>query len=342
MALVLDKFRTLLPKSKTSPSGWLSFNAPCCHHRGHSADTRKRAGVIFSDGISYNCFNCKFTAYWEPGRQITEKFKSLCTWLGANQDDIKQLVFEALKTESLDYKEEIYIPKAVFPEKQLPESSLHISEWANIIEGELEEHIGKEFTNAIKYLIERGYEDPFRYDFYWSPEPGYIDRIIIPFRYEGKIVGSTARKITQGKPKYLSDQSPSFVFNTDSQDSDNKYIFVVEGPFDALSINGVALLTNDISDQQARIIDSFGKEVIVIPDQDKAGLSLIDKAIYYNWSVSFPNWEPEIKDCADAVKKYGKLFVIVDAIKTAQRGEIRIEIARRKLEQQLTIRNNNV
>ena len=29
MTLVLDKFRTLLPsKLKTSPSGWISFNAP--------------------------------------------------------------------------------------------------------------------------------------------------------------------------------------------------------------------------------------------------------------------------------------------------------------------------
>ncbi len=58
MTLVVDKFRSLLPRFKTSPSGWMSFNAPCCHHRGHRTDNRKRAGVVLTEGIIYNCFNC--------------------------------------------------------------------------------------------------------------------------------------------------------------------------------------------------------------------------------------------------------------------------------------------
>ena len=114
-----------------------------------------------------------------------------------------------------------------------------------------------------------------------------------------------------------------------------KYIFVVEGPFDALSIGGVALLTNDIADQQARIVNGLGSEIIVIPDQDEAGLNLIKKAMHYNWSVAFPNWDAEVKDVADAVQKYGKLFVIVDAIKTAVSGDIKLTMALRKLENKL-------
>ena len=104
MTLVVDKFRSLLPaRAKSSPSGWTSFNAPCCHHRGHSPDTRKRGGLRFDHGIVYNCFNCKYTASWLPGRQLTEKFKSLCRWLGANDIDINTMILEALKTESADY-----------------------------------------------------------------------------------------------------------------------------------------------------------------------------------------------------------------------------------------------
>ena len=104
MTLVVDKFRTLIPpRAKSSPSGWTSFNAPCCGHRGHSPDTRKRGGLRFDNGIVFNCFNCKFTASWQPGRPITNKFKNLCKWLGASEDDIKELVFEALKTEAPDY-----------------------------------------------------------------------------------------------------------------------------------------------------------------------------------------------------------------------------------------------
>ncbi len=340
MALVLDKFRSLLPpKTKTSPSGWTSFNAPCCHHRGHKADTRKRAGVTFGDGVVYNCFNCKFTASWQPGRNINEKFKSLCRWLGASDDDIKELVFEALKTESSEYKPETFEAKATFTEKELPEGAMPLSEWGNLIDGELEEKIGEDYKNVLRYLMDRGYENPFDYDFYWTPAPGYIDRVIIPFRWEGKIVGSTARKVTDGKPKYISDQHPFFVFNVDDQPLEQKYVFVCEGPFDALSIGGVALLTNEVSELQSRIINSIGKQVIVIPDQDKAGTVLIDQASNLGWAVAFPTWDKDVKDCADAVRKYGKLFVIVDAIMTATTNPAKIEIEKRKLLTELEIQN---
>jgi hypothetical protein len=81
----------------------------------------------------------------------------------------------------------------------------------------------------------------------------------------------------------------------------------------------------------------MGKEVIVIPDQDRAGLILIKQAIEYGWSVAFPTWDNDVKDCADAVQRYGRLFVTVDAIKTAQKGAIKIGVARNNLERQLDI-----
>lgn len=331
MTLVVDKFRTLIPsRAKSSPSGWTSFNAPCCHHRGHSQDARKRGGLRFDQGIIFNCFNCKFTASWQPGRQISEKFKSLCKWMGASDDDIKVMVFEALKTESEDYEPEEHVPKVEFADKELPEAAMSISQWM-----EMYDDTTSEFLNpVIEYIADRGF-DPLDNNFYWSPSPGYENRVIIPFRYQNRIVGNTARKVVDGRPKYLSDQHPHFVFNTDAQKENQKYIFVVEGPFDALSIGGVGLLTNDIADQQARIINGLGSEVIVIPDQDEAGLNLIKKAMHYNWSVAFPNWDDDVKDVADAVLKYGKLFVIVDAIKTAVGGEIKLTMALKKLEKKL-------
>ena len=338
MTLVLDRFRSLLPKIKTSPSGWISFNAPCCQHRGHARDTRKRAGIMFSEGVVYNCFNCKYTASWQPGRTLTEKFKTLCRWLGANDDEIKHLVFEALKTESLDYEPEHFVEKVKFTKKDLPEATMTIAEWVNSAYlPDISEDIGL----VIDYIISRGF-DPLDDNFCWSPAPGFIDRVIIPFKYDGVVVGNTARKVKEGRPKYLSDQHPFFVFNVDVQDPLNKYVFVCEGPFDALAVGGVALLTNEISQQQAHIINQLGKEVIVIPDQDQAGLMLIKQAIDYDWSVAFPNWAEDVKDCADAVKKYGKLFVIVDAIKTAQHGTIRLEMAKKTQEQKIKIRNENV
>ena len=336
MTLVLDKFRSLLPKTKASPSGWISFNAPCCHHRGHKQDNRKRAGVMFSDGVVYNCFNCKFSTSWLPGRPISEKFKSLCKWLGAADDDIKELIFEALKTESTEYKPEAFVEKVKFTAKQLPEGARPLSEW---LDAKLTADEEQKFVDVVEYVVGRGY-DPLDHNFYWTLEPGFSDRVIIPFRYEGVIVGSTARKVRDGRPKYVSDQHPFFVFNVDAQAEENKYIFVCEDPFDALSIGGVALLTNEVSDQQARIINSIGKEVIVVPDRDKAGAVLIDQAHDLGWAVAFPSWGPEIKDPADAVKKYGKLFVTVDILKTATTNPAKIEIEKRKLLQELEKQND--
>lgn len=333
MTLVVDLFRKLIPaRAKSSPSGWISFNAPCCEHRGHKHDTRKRGGLKISDSIVYNCFNCKFSTGWKPGTPLSAKFKSLCAWMNASDDDIKQMIFEALKTESAEYVPEVKEHHVTFTEKELPEGSLPLSEWMQVDDPDVEHHI----LEVVQYLLDRGF-DPLDNNFYWSPSPGFENRVIIPFLYQHKIVGNTARKVSAGKPKYVSDQHPFFVFNVDAQIEQHKYIFVVEGPFDALSIGGVALLTNEVSEQQARIINSIGAEVIVIPDQDKAGLVLIDQAKELGWKVAFPTWEENIKDCADAVKKYGKLFVVVDAINTAVQGAIKIEVAKNNLKAKLKL-----
>lgn len=334
MTLVVDKFRSLLPpKIKTNPSGWTSFNAPCCQHRGHNPDARKRAGVRFDGlGFVYNCFNCKFSTGWQPGSPIGEKLKSLVRWMGASEDDIKDLVFEALKTESVSYNPQKDQPKIEFNSKELPEGAMCLLDWVN---SDLFNEVKDDLELVISYVVQRGL-DPFDENFYWTPMSGYSNRVIIPFRYQGRIVGNTARKVVDGKPKYLSDQPPHFVFNFDHQQEKQKYLFVVEGPFDALNIGGVALLTNEISDQQSRIINSLGCEVIVIPDQDRAGMTLIDTAAELGWSVAFPNWDDDVKDVADAVKKYGELFVIVDAIKTAVSGMIKISIEKNKMLQKLS------
>jgi hypothetical protein len=337
MTLVVDLFRSLLPpRTKSSPSGWTSFNAPCCHHRGHKPDTRKRAGIRFDgEGIVYNCFNCKFSTGWQPGSPFGEKMKTLARWMNADEDTVKKLVFESMKTESAEYQPSAVRQHIEFADKPLPEGSLPLKEWAELMSGEVEEQLGGEYVAVLNYLISRGYNNPFDHNFYWSPAAGYIDRVIVPFTWQGRTVGNTARKIRDGKPKYLSDQHPHFVFNFDQQQDNQRYVLVTEGPFDALAVNGVALLTNEIADQQSRIINSLGSEVVVIPDQDRAGLRLFDQAAELNWSIAVPNWEDDVKDCAEAVQRYGQLYVVVDAIMTAHRGPIKIALARQKLEQKL-------
>ena len=61
MNLIQNTILTSLPAvRKKTPSGWISFNAPCCVHNGETADKKKRGGIMTSaDGtVSYHCFNC--------------------------------------------------------------------------------------------------------------------------------------------------------------------------------------------------------------------------------------------------------------------------------------------
>lgn len=324
---IVHELFTTTRRTKKTPSGWLSGNAPCCHHRGHRQDVKGRGGVRFDMGVSYHCFNCHYTTAWQPGRTLSYNFKQLCHWLGADEHTINQMVFEALKTERPEYN---YIPSdeiITFEPIALPPRSEPIAELVDEI------HLADEdLVSCIEYLISRGF-DPTDGNFYWSDE--IPSRVILPFFYNKEIVGYTGRKIGKGQPKYLNEKPANFVFNLDKQSQEQRYIIVCEGPFDALSISGVGLLTNAIADKQARMIESYGTEIIVVPDQDEAGLELVDQAMKRNWSVAFPNWEDGVNDVADAVLKYGKLFVLVDIIKTAVHGQIKLKVARNNFEHKL-------
>ena len=47
MNLIQNTILTSLPAGrKKTPSGWISFNAPCCVHNGETADKKKRGGVM--------------------------------------------------------------------------------------------------------------------------------------------------------------------------------------------------------------------------------------------------------------------------------------------------------
>ena len=73
------------------------------------------------------------------------------------------------------------------------------------------------------------------------------------------------------------------------------------------------------------------KEIIVVPDQDEAGLKLIDSAVEYNYSVSVPDWPADIKDVNDAVCCYGEITTLLMIMESRVSGKIKIEMARKKL-----------
>jgi hypothetical protein len=204
------------------------------------------------------------------------------------------------------------LEQITFVDKALPRGSEPITSYLDNIPDEL--------VPVLEYLQSRSLylED---YDFYWTSEEGFTNRLIIPFRYQGRIVGYTARKITEGKPKYISEQQPGYVFNLDRQLIDRKYVFVVEGPIDAISIDGVALTSAEINQTQRKLIEQLGKQIVVVPDRDQPGYRLVEQALEFGWGLSFPEWPEGVKDINEAQQQLGRLtalYLIVQGIETNQ------------------------
>jgi hypothetical protein len=160
--------------------------------------------------------------------------------------------------------------------------------------------------------------------------------VVIPFTHDGNVVGSTIRFLDDRTPKYLNDMPQGYVFGTDLQKPDWQYVIVCEGVLDALSISGLALLHNEISDMQARLIRGLGKEIVVVPDQDKSGLMLIDRAIELGWGVSIPDWPADVKDVNDAVKKFGRIGALLSIVQSVETSRIKIELRKKQLSKRVS------
>lgn len=286
-------------------------------------DTRQRGGLISNPdgGISYHCFNCGFKASWQPGRNLSKGMRRLMLWFNVPDDVINKVsLYVMQENEGLEIKQKV-IEVPTFHEVPLPEDAMLI---ANI------EEPSRHLRAVLEYMKERNLvlED---YPFYWSPSLGYRDRFIVPFYYENRIVGWTARTIVgDKKPKYLSEVQPGYVFNLDEQRPQKLFVIVSEGPLDAVHVEGVALLGSEIRDQQALLINRLNKDVIVVPDRDTAGSKLVEQAIDLGWSVSLPDWTPEINDINDAVNRYGKLYTLYSIVNAAESSPLKIRLKAKK------------
>jgi 5S rRNA maturation endonuclease (ribonuclease M5) len=321
---VQELISSLLPRrTKATPSGWTSLNAPCCIYRGHSKDTKKRGGFRFDNqGFIYHCFNCDFKAGWSPGKLLSSNTKGLLKWLGTSDEDISKLSLYTLKNKETIEKETIKLYKE-FREIQLPPDTYNINYWAE--QGES----SKEFIESLEYILSRGLKFDW-YPWHWSSSPGYRDRIIMPFYDNGKIVGWSGRKINGNTLKYLTHAQPGYVFNIDNQYNDREYCLVLEGQLDAISVDGVAVMSNNVNSQQIAKINSLEKQVILVPDQDAAGAELIKVAIENKWAISCPNWY-DCKDTNDAVKQYGRIYTLHSIINNIETNSVKIQLIEKKL-----------
>lgn len=319
----------IIGTKKQTQGGWLSFNGSCCIHNGEGkSDTRKRCGIRISPDHKtiIHCFNCSYVASWTPGRSIGKRLQSLLQWMGTTDEEYKKLHFKVwqLKENADALKPVKEWFNFTFPDKELPVGAETFAYWAS------QNSHSSDFINVVEYTANRGSSIFENREYYWCPDTtdDLNRRVIIPFKWNDKVIGWTGRAIFPTKYRYFSSVPTNYLFNTNVIRPEHEYIIVCEGVFDAIAVNGIATLGNHVSTDQIKWLNDTGKKIIVVPDREPSGDALINAAISANWYVCFPKWDSSIKDAADASKYYGKLYAIWSIISTKTNNRLQIDIER--------------
>lgn len=306
--------RNLPTKKKKSSQGGFYFNCVMCTKMGESRnDTKMRCGFTpQNQGFLVHCHNCQFATGWSVNGRVTKKLMSFLNQIGIDSKEIPialRLLSNSETLKNVNYKTNEIVDD--FEEIKLPIG-------AKSIKTHLKENENSElFLKGLTYLRSRGDAIRDGWEYYWTKERqfGWNQRIIIPFINDGIIVGYTGRRFNDNDKlsKYFSKQPKEYMFNQDKLlDDKENIVFIVEGIFDAIAIDGVAILGNSLSEKQRNLLKRTKKRIILIPDRDIAGKRLLDDCLSLGIEISIPeNWiNDRINDCAEATIKYGKIYTI--------------------------------
>jgi len=324
-----DTIRQYITLDPAGHNGWQAVLCKVCNDAGRKG---KRAGFRFDLGgvVGYHCFNCGHKAKYDPSssKNLSRAMKQVLTSFSVPEEVIQQINFEALKLRDLHLVNGETIPNPIqdiepaaisLPSHFYPLTSAGPNDiWAQLASAYLE--------------LDRGV-DPKSYPFMLAEKTGdpeldrWFKRIIIPIYKDETPIFFIGRDLT-GKniKKYL---SPSFSkekviygYSELLRETDEP-LYIVEGWFDAFAINGVAVLGNEISKAQTAWLNRSHRKKVYIPDRFGDGQMAAQQALDLGWSIATPGintWTKDIKDMNDAVKKYGRMFVMKSIAETIADG----------------------
>jgi len=295
----------MLP-STPSAKGWYSVKCQVCN------DYKIRGGFKFTNSVtSYHCFNCGIKpSYDDERRFLSDEMVKVLHGFGIPNNEIDAIRFKTLgykydkkdKTSNLVQNPIIEIPLLPHFYKLIDDDN---DMWSVI---------------AREYLqLDRGinYKD---YPFYLSKgnttkiEKQWFGRLIIPYYRKNTLIYYQGRDLVgTRKLRYrnaiLKDDSVILYGYDELYKATTDPLFIVEGFFDAILIDGVAIMGNELSKQKLEVINQSSREKIYIPDLFGNGAAPALSAIAAGWSISIPDIG-SCKDINEAVTRFGKLYVI--------------------------------
>lgn len=300
--------------SKTS-DGWQPTLCSICMDHGRKG---MRAAFKFSGNgdMVYHCFNCGFSCSFDSSRPkltFSKNVIKLLDSIGVDSDDIKKIKLEIMGIESKsDKSNRLQIDQNLEFE---PDEILLPKEFYNINTADPTD----KWANVAKYYLNdvRGI-DYKQYNFMISSNQlksnKWSGRVIIPIFKDGKLIYYQGRDMI-GDPSRKKYENPNiqkskvlFGFDIISKKTKDP-IYIVEGIFDAMSIDGVAVFGNKMTKHQIHWLNSSTRMKVYVPDMYGDGGVGAKQAIDNGWSISIPDIG-SCKDMNEAVLKYGKIYAV--------------------------------
>lgn len=180
-----------------------------------------------------------------------------------------------------------------------------------------EELIAREFIyvpNDIYMLHYFGAEiAEYKYGVYREEQCNLYKRLIYPIRgFNGQVVALGGWSCDSEwkyvySPDTLWDKSKYFYINPDdfAKALDDDYLMIVDGIFDAINLNrlglhAASLMGSNLSNWHKQYLKMF-KYIIVVPDNDNAGVHLVKMLKKYRHDV-IVLWQGKYKDIDDYIK----------------------------------------
>lgn len=311
--------RRYVPLGSESAKGFHTVKCAICN------DYKSRGGFRFDGSdIGYNCFNCGYKALFEEtSGKLSRKMRNVLTSFDIPEDEIdRALGKNFIHGRQEESKREITLKdiKSVSlstPTIPLPPNSVPLADVVDTEQGH----------SILEYIESRGltlHSHP------WYISEKMPNRVIIPYFRNGRIIFWQARIISSavtdtpaGKKirRYLNCEAPrsNVIFGYDNLYSySKKPLFITEGVFDALLVDGICTLGSTLTPEHLEIIKKTRRRVIFVIDKDKTGKNMALAAIEHGWEITFPPNGSE--DVNDSMKKFGRLYTIWSLITNVSTG----------------------
>jgi len=144
----------------------------------------------------------------------------------------------------------------------------------------------QELPSAVDnpYLIKRGITNQTIIDFDIRYHIAF-NSVIVPIYQNGAMLGSVQRNISTN-PKYVNSKGmdrDKAVFPLDKVQASDGKIIIVEGLFDSINAhqkgvtNTVCTFGGNVSHEQAKILGTLARTVVICPDKDSSGIKMAYK-----------------------------------------------------------------